>query len=325
MNQNEIISKLKTKENDIMNSLERLGYSSNYINIDGRTIKSNRLLNEIKSNFNFGFLEYYSKDLHKMFDKSNKYSLYKYMPVSVLEYYYTFLLHLLEYINDAGSFDLNDELSGIKKYAQLQGEYYRKIYKDEYKKKPLNDMKRLNSNDYLVEILLDKLELFSKYDEETIKNKINELSQILSNYLPQYYSNKKGYGSTIGCVNSAFYQMKQEEILQRFRANGIKGIDSINKVMNKNHLLYRLVILYYANKYKNQYSKEDFVLYLDKISNITHLLKEDFEHKKQIDPYIDLLRLAREYKDRKYKLSKQEDVVFIEQQNMFEDLKPKMK
>lgn len=325
MNQNEVIAKLKTKENDIMNKLDRLGYSSNYINIDGRTIKNNRLLNEVKSNFNFGFLDHYSKDLHNMFDKSNKYSLYRYMPTSVLEYYYTFLLHLEEYINNTGSLDLNEELSGIKKYAKIQGDYYKKAYKDEYKKTPFTNLKQLNSNDYLVEILLDKLELFSKYDEETIKNKINNLSQILNSFLPQYYSNKKGYGSTLGCINSAFYQMKQEEILERFRINGIKGIDSINKVMNKNHLLYRLVILYYADKYKNQYSKDDFVLYLNKISNISHLLKEDFEHKKQIDPYIDLLRLAKEYKDKKYKLSKQEDIVIINQQDMFESIKPKIK
>ena len=332
MTQNEIISKLKTKENDIINKMDRLSYKNEYITIDDRTIKNNKMFNEIKSNFNFGFLGYYSKDLHNMFDKSTKYSLYKYMPSSVLEYYYTFLLHLEEYINDQGSLDFYDDKVGIKRYALLQGEHYKKVYKDEYKKKPFTHVEQLNSDEYLLKILKEKLELFGSYDEDFIKFKVNELSNVLNSYLPKYYSNKKGYGSTIGCINSAFYQMKQEEILQRFKANNIKGIDSINKVMDKKHLLYRLVVLYYADKYKDKYSKDDFVLYLSKISSISHMLKEDFESKYEIDPYIDLLGLAREYKnkdDKKYKLFNKKEEILIDdgyQQDMLDMLsKPKIK
>lgn len=331
MSQNEMISKLKTKENDIMNMIDRLGYKNEYITIEDRTIKSNKMFNEIKSNFNLGFLGYYSKDLHNMFDKSTKYSLYKYMPSSVLEYYYTFLIHLEEYISDQGSLDLYDEKVGIKRYAQLKGEHYKKVYKDEYKKTPFTDVKQLNSNEYLIGILTEKLDLFSKYDESFIRFKVNELSNVLNNYLPKYYSNKKGYGATIGCINGAFYQMKQEEILERFKANSIKGIDSINKVMDKKHLIYRLVALYYTDKYKGMYSKDDFALYLNKISCITRILKDDFEHKNGIDPYIDLLRLAKEYKsknDKKYKLSKKKELIIIDdgyQQDMFDMLnKPKV-
>ena len=332
MTQNEIISKLKTKENDIMNKMDRLGYKNEYMTTSDRTIKSNRMFNEIKSNFNLGFLGYYSKDLHNMFDKSTKYSLYKYMPSSVLEYYYTFLVHLEEYINDQGSLDFYEDKVGIKRYAQLQGEHYKKAYKDFYKKKPFTHVEQLNSNEYLLKILTEKLELFDSYDEDFIKFKVNELSNVLNSYLPKYYSNKKGYGSTIGCINGAFYQMKQEEILERFKANNVKGIESINKVMDKKHLLYRLVALYYADKYKDKYLKDDFVLYLNKVSSIGHMLKEDFESKYEIDPYIDLLRLAREYKnkdDKKYKLSDKKEVILIDdgyQQDMFDMLsKPKMK
>ena len=180
MSQNEMISKLKTKENDIMNMIDRLGYKNEYITIEDRTIKSNKMFNEIKSNFNLGFLGYYSKDLHNMFDKSTKYSLYKYMPSSVLEYYYTFLIHLEEYISDQGSLDLYDEKVGIKRYAQLKGEHYKKVYKDEYKKTPFTDVKQLNSNEYLIGILTEKLDLFSKYDESFIRFKVNELSNTRS-------------------------------------------------------------------------------------------------------------------------------------------------
>ncbi len=331
MNQNEIISKLKTKENDIMNKMEKLGYNNEYITFENHTIKNNKMFNEIKSNFNFGFFGYYSKDLHNMFDKSTKYSLYKYMPSSVLEYYYTFLLHLEEYINDQGSLDFYEDKVGIKKYAQIKGEYYKKAYKKEYKKNPFTHVKQLNSDEYLLKIIKEKLELFNSYDEDFIKFKINELSNELNNYLPKYFNNKKGYGSTIGCINGTFYQMKQEEILERFKANNIKGIESINKVMDKKHLLYRLVGLYYADKYKNEYSKDDFVLYLNKISNISHMLKEDFETKYEIDPYIDLLKLAKEYKNKdnkKYKLDSKKETIIIDdgyQQDMFDMLKPKIK
>ena len=286
MNRTFIIMKINETESLLMDYLDERGYFTSFNTLNGKVIPYNKFLESLKSSFNAGFLGMNSSELRDKYLLTNDYPIYNLVPEDMLNYY-------LDFLNDLKTIIKKHKITNEKAVSYMTEELVNlgKEYKNKYQK----------------------------------ENKITQISHQLNNFLPKYYNKKTAYGNTIGCINGSFYGMDQKDILERFKANNVKGINNVVTVMDKEHLIYRYVTLYYSYMYKDKYNGNDFQSYINKISEISYLLKINFREKYEISPYHHLLNLAKKYeedKHTKYKLTKNEEKISVldGQQNMFDML-----
>jgi hypothetical protein len=313
MNRASVTMEINEVESLLMDYLDERGYFTSFNTLNGKVIPYNKFLEGLKSSFNTGFLGLSSKELRDRYYLTNDYSIYNLIPEDMLGYYLDFLNDLKivikrhKIVNEKAVSFLNEELVNL-------GKEYKKKHQKENKVTPITVLKKFNDNKYFNRLLQDKLERFSAYDEDFLRFKIKEISHQLNDFLPKYYSEKTAYGNTIGCINGSFYGAHQKEILERFKANNVKGVNNVVTVMDKEHLIYRYVTLYYSYLYKDKYNGNDFQSYINKVSEISYLLKTNFREKYEISPYHHLLNLAKKYeedKHTKYKLSKSEEKITV--------------
>lgn len=324
MNRTFIIIKINETESLLMDYLDERGYFTSFNTLNGKVIPYNKFLESLKSSFNAGFLGMNSSELRDKYLLTNDYPIYNLVPEDMLNYY-------LDFLNDLKTIIKKHKITNEKAVSYMTEELVNlgKEYKNKYQKEnhitPVTVIKKFNDNKYFNKLLQDKLEKFSTYDEDFLRFKIKEISHQLNNFLPKYYNKKTAYGNTIGCINGSFYGMDQKDILERFKANNVKGVNNVVTVMDKEHLIYRYVTLYYSYMYKDKYNGNDFQSYINKISEISYLLKINFREKYEISPYHHLLNLAKKYeedKHTKYKLTKNEEKISVldGQQSMFDML-----
>lgn len=331
MQRNELIQEINKQKAIIIAILEQFNiHFTESKTIDSIRINNHPLMSLIIDSYYKGFYDNKTKEIKQKLKVKNKYynsdSLTNVMTTIHLEYYLEALKDLTKYLNELSYMENEQEEVLIGKMYYI-AKSKREKFKKETKNIPITNLLKNNSLTVLYVMIEEKLSTFDEsVTEERLKELIKIESQTLQETLPKKFMDKKAYGTIIGNLNNGFYHLKNYEIEAYLREKDIHYKGNLTELINKEQLKYRYLSLLYIKTYAKRYNYEDFDHFSIRALEIGSILREIYVKNTSKDPLFELGKKkisnlqVENIPQKNINLQKQEEEVFVNQINMFNEI-----